>query len=597
MAWASSTTFPGATTFPGFFTPPVGEGLVPSGRTAPLGLPPKGVLLVKFTPPTGKGMPVVRECPDDLQFGSTAPGGFESMSCTIDWPDNNTPPPDALVTAATAQVIDGRNGNVVWHGHIVDPGFTKAGTGASHRVSSLGYYTVLDTQVAALAYVDRDLGNWLDIHDYPAGGGQIVDNLSLGAHSGDWVEPTTSVIEQTYPDGSKLDASTPSHMTMQYLPGRYGPNQDITMVLGSYDSPSSADFRIKIRVKNIDGTVLQTPLDDSYAGANIDWYVFQGSGAWTSTTIRSAEMRFEDYWLRWGNMAVVFDRVDRNGATVGAPSTYVTCADLVEDVIGRLLRSQLDISEAIAMPTTLVESAAWFGGISAHGVFDFVEDLEPDLYWAVWGPEQFPEPRFEYVPWRVRPRYLIPPDSASITLAGGGDDLANHGLVAYQTSRGVPASLVVSGDVPELTAAGVDRTMLIDLTGEGPLSKTTATSKGLDALNTANIQRTSGTATVTGPVFDQKEGRMIEPWEIRAGWPVVLAGGVLRADAGYPFSTTGSRAWSSSFRLTQVQYSASSASAELTLDGGGRNVFNRVRRPVPRVRKLIKGREPMQRLH
>jgi hypothetical protein len=599
MAYPGESTFPGATTFPGVTIPPgvVTEHDVGDLYAAPQGVPPRDALLVKLTPPGGRGGSVVRECPSDLVFDSTAPGGHGGMSCTIDWVDGQ-PPPDALAIAATAEVIDRRNGGTIWYGHVVDPGYTRTGTGAAHKISCLGFYTVLDTEARVLAYIDRDLGAWLNVNDYPAGTGQIVDDLSLGTHPQDWVDPTTSVIEQTYPQGSSLDASTPSHMTMQYLPSKYTSGPDIVMLLASVQGRADANFRIHIRVRNAANNandVYVVDYDDLSPNA-VDFYIAEGTGAWTTINARWAELRFEysgssdatasrDWWLRWGNLAVAFQRVDRNGDNAESRTPYLHVWQIVDDVIGRMLRTQLDISAAIAQPDVLVEQAAWWGGITARGVFDFIEDLYPQAYWAVWEPQADTKPRFEYLPWRTHPRYIIPPGSASIALAGGGDELFNRAVVAYQTSKGVPASVTVVGFVQELDAADVDRTMVLDVTGEGPLSKKAASARGLDALASQDILRSSGTATVFGPVYDVKSGRMIEPWEIRAGWPVVLGGGVLRADGGSAYSLTGSRDGRSTFRLTQVQYTVSSASAELTLDGGGRNLFNRVRRPIPRQRR------------
>jgi hypothetical protein len=591
---------PGATTWPGIYTPPgADEHDVGDLYGPPLGTPPREALLVKFTPPGGRGGSVVRECPADLTFDSTAPGGHGSMQCTIDWPDGY-PPPEALAVAATAQVIDRRHGGTIWYGHVIDPGYTRTGTGASHQVSALGYHTVLDTEARVLAYVDRDLGQWLSINDYPAGTAQIVDDLSLPQHPGDWVEPTTSVIEMTYPQGASLDASTPSHMTVQYLPTKYTDGPDIVMVLASVQGRSAANFAVRLRVRNAANSVNNVYIAD-YDDLSPDpdhFYVFEGAGDWTTVNARVGELRFEysggsdatasrDWWLRWANLAVVFQRVGQDGANTPSSSTYVYAYDVVNDVIGRLLRQKLDIAEAIAEPDTLIEQAAWWGGVTARGVFDFIEDQYANAYWAVWEPRAGVLPRFEYLPWASHPRYILPPGAAKIALAGGGDELANRAVVSYQTSRGVPASVTVSGYVQELDRAGIVRTVVVDLTGEGALSKSSAAKKGLAALSQSNVIRSSGSATVTAPIYDVKEGRMVEPWEIRAGWPVVLADGVLRADGGTAFGLTGARDGRSTFRLTEVQYSASSGTAELTLDGGARNLFNRVRHPVPRRKKTL----------
>lgn len=596
MAHPGASTFPGENTFPGDpYAPPV-EGPVPGGRSAPLGLPPREALLVMLSPANRVGTSIVRECPPDLEFSNVAPGGHDAMTCTVDWP-SGLPVSEALGITAIARVVDRRNGSVIWYGHVVDPGDKRSRTASSQKIACKGYYTILETSAASVAYIDREYGNWLNINDYPAGGGRIVDDVSVGSHPGDWVPGGTSVIEMAFTAGSSLDASTPSHMTMQYLPAWYSSSgQDIVMVLGTHDEVGAGGgFRVQVRVRSATGGTTQTVINDPYTSTAIDFLAFQESGDWTMLNARVAELRFEydsdvdgvasrDWWLRWGNLTVVFQRLNRDGSLADSRTTYLRAWHIVNDVIGRLLKDQLDISAAIAQPTKLIEQAAWFEGVTARGIFDFIEDAAPENYWAVWEPDVSSKPRFEYLPWAVRPRYIIPPNAGVLELAGGGEELYNRALVTYQTSNGVPASLVVTAPIRELTATNTVRTMVVDLTGEGTLSATTATSKGLDALVTADLMRTSGTARIFGPVYDVKAGRMIEPWEIRAGWPVVMATGELRSDNGYPYSRTGERNGRSTFRLTEVRYSAGSGSAELTLDGGGRNWFNRVKTPVPRDR-------------
>lgn len=593
---------PGAVTFPGVGIPPeVTEVDVPGLFAAPQGVHPRDALLVKFTPPTGKGGTITRVCPTDLQFDNTAPGGFGAMTCTIDWAEGDAPP-DGLVVAAIAQVWDRRTGDIIWHGHVVDPGYLRTGAGASHQVACQGFHTVLQTSVLPLAYIDRDLGRWVDAKTFASGSAGIVDDISLTVQPDDWVDPSKSILQMDIPEGSKLDASTPTHLTMQYLAPKYGPVGDIVRVQGTHDGTNDADYRIKVRTVNDLGNVT-TVMDRTYAATQHAFRLTQGAGSWTTTACRVLQLRWEwagatdsagavrDYFLRWGNLAVIFQMVDRAGNDRAPLTSSITVGDIVDDVIGRMLATKLDISARIESPDDLVEQAAWFEGVSAADVFDFLEDITPDYYWAVWAPQlDRDEPRFEFRAWRGHPRYVLD-QATKLTLAGGGDEIYNRAVVAFSAANDVPASVIVSGDVPELTAAGVTRTMQVDLTGEGPLTEATARRKGLAALASAGLQRTSGTAEVTAPVFDVREGRMIEPWEMRAGWSVVLTGGVLRADGGKAFSEVGARDGRSTFRVTGVSYSAATATATLDLDGGGRNLFNRVRRPLPVVRRRRKRRK------
>jgi hypothetical protein len=602
MANVGSTTNPSTSTFPGFLTAGPIEVPVPEQPAAPSGMPPQDVLIVVITPPTGRGAPIIQPCPSDLQFTNTAPGGFEAMNCTLDWPTNT--PPVGLLTAATAQVIDRRTAAILWHGHVVDPGYTRTGTGASRKIACQGFQTILDTNAASVGYVDRDQSQWHLARDYKAGSAQIVDDLSLPPHPQDWADPSESVIEMDIPEGSKLYSDPRTTMTMTYRPPKYSANhQDIIAIQGSFDGTNDAAYRVHIRVATQAGTV-QTIMDRDYGGSPVNFRLQLGSGTWTQTGSRVGQLQWvydgagmalpapRDYYLRWGNLAVVLARVDRNGTDVVDPGVDVTTGDIVHDICGRMLRDDLLISSApsaIERPDTLVEQATFWDGATARQLFEWVAEQEPDYYWAVWEPIYgFPgvdRPRFEYRSWLAAPRYIIPPGAARVELAGGADDLASHALVSYQAMNDVLATLVVAGDAPELDAAGIKRMTLVDLTPEGPISAKSAQSKGLSQLRQQNDQRTSGTALVTGPVMDLRTGRMVEPWEIRAGWTVVIADGALRADGGHPYSLTGARDGRTSFRCTSAQYFVGSRGMELALDGGGRNLFRRTRIPLPRAKK------------
>ncbi|GAB3250906.1 hypothetical protein [Kineosporia babensis] len=610
MAHVGSGTNPSTSTFPGFATDPgsLGEGPVPEPPGPPTGIPPQSALIVVVNPPAGKGAPIVQECPADLQFTNTAPGGFEAMNCTLDWPDNT--PPVGLYTAATAAVIDRRTGEYLWWGHVVDPGYTKTGTGASRRIACQGFQTVLDTQAGAVGYIDRDQSQWRLARDYKAGSAQIVDDISLPQHPQDWADPSLSLIEMDIPEGSRLYASpTRTTMTMTYRPPKFSANkQDIVCIQGTFDGTNDAAYRVKVRVATQAGTV-QTVMDRDYGGSPVHFRLRLGAGDWTQVGSRVGQLQWvydgsgaglpapRDYYLRFGNLAVVFDRVNASGATVIDPGTDVTTGDIVHDLCGRILFGDLFIDaapSAIAKPDTKVEQATWWDGATVRQIMEWVGEIETDYYWAVWEPRygvKGPDPaRFEYRSWLTAPRYIIPPGAAKVELAGGADDLATHALVTYQTSADVPASVVVAGQAPELEAAGVNRIAHIDLTPEGALTERTAKSKGLSALRARNDQRTSGTALVTSPVMDVRTGRMIEPWEIRAGWNVVIADGNFRADGGHPYSLTGSRDGRTTFRCTSAQYFVSSRGMELALDGGGRNLFRRTRIPLPRLRRPARKR-------
>jgi hypothetical protein len=548
------------------------------------------------------GNSLVVDLPTDTAFSSVAPGGYEALRATIPWPAG-VPRPSCVMHESVVQVLDGRSGAVVWHGHVIDPGGTLTTITSAYQVTAHGYQTEMDAAAAALAYIDRDPTRWLPQQNYPPGSAQWNSEVSLPAHTGDWVDRGEGTWQFDIPEGAKVDASTPSHDDIVYLPAKYvdatgggnGSGQDIEMVLfTAKTNVNSVTLRAQVRVTSSSGTVYTPyqPLWDDINGAHDHSYIFEGAGSWSTTAAEVVTLRWQmidptdynspqDRYLRFGNLAVVYSLVDTNGVAAGAPSTYLPAWRIVYDVIGRLLRNRLEITAAIASPDTLVEHAAWFEGVTARGVFDFLEDLTGGTnYWAVWEPGATGRARFSYVPWDVEPRYVITPDVCELDLAGGSEGLVNEALVAYVANRGVPASVKVVGYAADLNNAGITRTMLVDATDKGQISKATAIQAGKDAMSRQDVVRLSGRARVSGPVWDRRDGRWVEPWELRAGWQGVFGGGELRS-RGKAVENLSARDGRSVWRITGTQFTASDGVCELTLDGGGRTAYRRVRREPP----------------
>lgn len=573
---------PGATTWPGVDIPPM-VAPIPEPRSGPQGLRARDVLVLQYR--SAGGLVVTRRCPPDLTFSSVAPGGFDAMSATVPWP-SDWPRTRDIAQETVARVVDSRNGEEVWYGRVVDP----------DAVTAQGYGTVLDGEAAALAYVDRDLNAWVPADGKLSGNAQVVDGVSLPQHPDDWVDPTRSIIELAIPDGTRLRDG--DAQWVQYLQPKYGSSgQDIVAILASAQSNRSGPFRAQLRVRNATDFDMAINHDISTMTTVDHWTSTEGGGGWDMTDARSADLRLEfdtvsesvftadnNFRLRVGNVAVRFGMLTRTGGDLAYKGTEVTHGMVVNDVIGRFLRDAgLDVArDAIAQPDTRIEQAAWWQGVTARGIFEFLEDLDPGYYWAVWGPQATRFPRFEYKEWRGRPRYMIPPGAARLRLAGGGDDLFNRAVVTYQSARNTPASVVVAGVVPELDAVGAVRTTVVDVTGDGPMSQLAAQRRGLAALERLGLQRSSGSAVVSGPVLDRKWGRMVEPWELRAGCTAFFSEASPRmAGTGLPYSAVGKRDGLGTFRVTATSFRAESNECELTLDGGNRDVFNRVRRRPP----------------
>ena len=576
------------------------------------------VLTVQVTDPRPGGRTLTWPCPRDLRFTTTAPGGFDTLSCTFTWADPGAPPADVLRASAVIQVVDRTSGDVVWYGTIDDPGNrARAGT-RSWKVTATGERRILERQTEAYALCDRDLGNWVDKGQYPQGSVNTGDGSGFVAHGGDWpTDDPTGYLELTIPDGSKLVST--SRMPIYYRPqlvaesGGDPKSTIVWMFFSHMGSGGGGTIYFADGDVGDSSNVFQQPTHTAWSSSQVDESAAQWSGAWTMTNAKQAFLRWaytgtatsrtSDGWLRFANIAVYFQVVDKDGNLLSPNGSVISlhAGGIMHDMLGRHLAGLVDTGATVFYPTSpQVDQAAWWGGASGREIADFVQSIQPDYWWAVWEPGVSGLPRFEYRTWKIGGngvasnafRYQLSPRDSRVEFAGGSDDVFNRALVIYQRVDGVPASVEVIGGVADLDARGEVRRATIDLSDRGPLNVTSAKSIGLSELSKLDAQRSSGTATVFGPIVDRVTGIQVRPWELLPGW-IAKTTEPVEQEMNYP--DLGSRDSVSLFRVTSVTFDASSGTAELALDGGARTVLRRRPSPaappavVPRVGKSPAG--------
>lgn len=337
----------------------------------------------------------------------------------------------------------------------------------------------------------------------------------------------------------------------------------------------------------IDTTPSTTTFTYNVAAAN------SASAADTGTATIVGYQRISDGYVRFANIAVIFYLVDKLGNRLTSTQSVqgVHAGGIMHDMIGRMLVGKVEAGATVFYPTSpAVDQAAWWGGATAREIADFVQDIQPDYWWAVWEPGPSGKPRFEYRPWVTSGngiasngfRYYLTPRVADLRFTGGLDDVFNRALVVYSRADGVPGSVVVSGTVADLTNLGQTRTTIIDISDRGPMTGGTASAIGVQELAKVNLERSSGSAVVSGPVLDRITGRTVYPWELLPGW---LARTSQPADRTFSVPSYQVQDGVCQFRVTQVVFDASSGTAELTLDGGARSLFRRRKSPAaPKAR-------------
>lgn len=560
-------------------------------------------LLLRVEP--AKGPTVTVPAPHDLRFSTTIPGGFDELSCTVPWPASEQSP-NQFAGAPVVQVVDRATGSIIWHGRVSDPGLQVHPRGNAYAIVAVGEKERLDTQRAAYALVDRDLRSWAPLNDLPAGSTAVgTDSGTVAASALDWAGDTPAgYLEVTIPNTTALATNATS--TWVYLPAQNNPAAaaGIVQVTGSSKTsthalaaawvtelmagPTTAAATTKV------GQITNT------SGAQIDWAVMVGytglGGTWAEALdARAFLVRSKytgapttaaaDYWQRHANLAVHCRRYTRSGAllspTAGSPKDYqLTVADVVNDLLGRLLKDIVEPAAILEQPSTLVAQAAWWDGVSAREVMSFLAQLAPNNWWAVWEPGDSGRPRFTYETWLQPVRYLITPGMGEVKLAGGAEQLANQALVVYLAAENTIASLTVSATVPLLDAENLTRTTLVDAKDRGPISATRAAELGANALTAQAVRKPSGTVKVSGHLYDRLLGRVVEPWEIQPGAPVQVMDATERLAPGAVDTPDGS----SIFRLTGVKFDVGSDTAVLDLDGGSRTLISRVKAEIVPVR-------------
>lgn len=414
------------------------------------------------------------------------------------------------------------------------------------------------------------------------------------AHPGDGYGTPRSgpwFITDAIPEGTTVTGT--DHSTWVYTPGG-----EVERVIGSTRMTRTDTDLIALAAACDPGISNPTEWGPSWRGPwqadQQDWDIHAGVGAWplsirwsqnlylawqrTGATVTVAA----DATLYWSNLVVMHKRYNYAGQPVSAlPS--VTVRELVHDLMGRGFSSRVEFDPERVAPGTpwrsRVGHAAWWNGVSAREVLAYAEQYAPGMWWTVEEPGSTGMPRFVVGRWDGPVRYVF--RTSQVELSGGANDLANRCLVKYiGTTYGNSKTVWVAevrANVRGLAESGVVRTMQLDLTSEGLMSPDIARARAVAALRTAAQSSTAGRVTVTRPIYDMVQGRMVEPWEVEGGSPVVVA------DAPLAFSRSTSLAESvgadgvSVFRARSVAYEASSNTATVSLDGGSRSLIGRFR--------------------
>jgi hypothetical protein len=562
----------------------------------------------------GRGVaahPVSVPLPSDAQITWTVPGGDDTFSCSIPWPDRGLARPDALTQNMPLRVEDRRTGEIIWQGRIADPGFSGDRSRQVFRINAVGSARDLDMISVIKLYVDRDPAHWVDMHRWQAGPVTTGDGSGFIASIYDALQlPPEYYLEMPWPQGATMASG--GFQQISYLTGYYaaidmltddgssvsnGPDYTVPEVHGlrfSWISNLALANVVKANAGAAEvgsgsgdlynatwtaGGQHDVDLRDSNVGAAWDRGDFTYFNIFQQRTGATATAGVDQY-VRIANIQVLGKRYNRYGVDItDARNEYLSPYEIYEDMLGTVLDGKFDPGAIYGDTAVLIDHFTYYEPTSVADILNAADQWNPDTWWGVWAPLSVDAlPRLEYRQWDATPRYILD-DTAQVDLAGGAEEWASSALITYLRGNGTPTVTRASISVPALTrlfgttgsntTAKNTRDISVDITDRGPMVRQKAVEIVAAQLNAAATEKASGSTTVHGPMMDAALGRLVQPWEVRPGWPIYLGVTPNQFNSGQAAPLYDGE---STFRLTKVTYRAGDDSATLEFDGGRRRL-------------------------
>lgn len=491
----------------------------------------------------------------ELTFRDTAIGGWASATMSLDRPLNLEP--DEIAYYGRVYIYDARSGRTVWEGRLEDPGRGNRGDGQVWDITALGAAAHLRDRTVPLIYVDRQVSHWIDTSVTAKYISQQQDadppGLRATLHNG-----TTFIV------GDEV----------RWL---YLPLNAAGMLLGrlaySWDA-GWTDANVEFRLSSgVDGSlVVQTSAGANTAGGSLA-ASRGGSPAITAghdkgyisfrRITSNALVTIDNAWGTYFSIVVRGLLKDVAGADIitGYSTNSVLASEVVKDLLGRLLTSFDGANAAVTTTTYAIEQLAYPDGVNAAKVLDDLLMFEPEYRWGAYESNDAGKNRFEFVAWPTAPRY-----EADITdgfdSPGSADGLYNAVRVRWRDEAGQIKSTRRTSTVAVLTAAGLTREAIVDM-GDDLGNSANAVKAGDQFLAEHQLPPNAGRLTIARPVLDIVSGRVVMPWEIKAGELIRVRGLPTRVDVINPALT---RDGITVFRIVAVEYATATAAATLELD-------------------------------
>jgi hypothetical protein len=498
---------------------------------------------------------------DDFGYGSTSPGGYDTCNLTLHRPLTFTP--GELAMFARLYVYDARG--VVWEGRLQDPGRTAGSEGEVYQLVAVGGVAHTQDRTAPYIVIDRQLDRWekIQLSTEHSKREVRVDEDSAGNPSIWLVAPTGT----SWATNASASMHYPHIRQAGQKLGAYNCSGDcgkITAGTWKWRTVTRSPGGVGTVGRDVDMTTAgivqsQQEVGDSFPDGDdqLEFRLQQTGGA--------TQIPDDGIWAIWAFVYVAAKLMTKAGVEKGTSYNYgdgfVTADEVIEDLLGRFL-PEFDGPNAVVTGSLFgIEQMAYPDGVTPAQVLEDLVGFESGYTWHVW--ESNPDNgnfRFEWVLWPTTVRYEADVVDG-FSAPASGNTIYNKVRVRYRDARGNVRSQGVGSPVAELTAAGFDRTAFVDL-GDQVSSQANALRAGLQFLQEHRSPTNAGRLTVARKIVDLQTGRMVNPWEIRAGSLIRVRG----VDAYPDALNSAGRDGITVFKIAATQYSAADNAATLDLD-------------------------------
>lgn len=495
----------------------------------------------------------------DLSFSSTSPGGFASVTLNLNTPIVS----DELLQFDTVVVYDGRNGQQVAGGRLIEPAKSVSESGEIWQVEGTGEGPAhMQDVTAPRVYVESQLdGFYVTLKPSPSGsstvgpypGGAGADSVLLATPGGTVASGIMATMshDRLADCGMALGGYGYTRIAGQASAGW----QNESAVAGNDGTPALATLASNNWATGSTATGPFVVTTDFTAGADVVRFAIRRSGV-ALTVVDDTS------WGAFFNIYIAARRLLKDGTNetnAAHANAYVLASEIVADLLGRDLPRFDGANAAVDTTTHHIDQLSYIDGATPFQILTDLLQIESAYTWHVWGVNPNTDLHtFEWVAWPTSIRYEASAVDGFQSPAPA-DDLFNEINVRYRDGKGRTRWTQRTQTVAVL--GSLTRSTMIDLSDEtGSLAN--ANRAGDRFLADHAAPPNAGTLTIARPIPDNDTGRMAMPWEIRPGSLIRVKGVRPHIDSLNATDRDGVTV----FRIVSTSFSDSSGECVLELD-------------------------------